>query len=226
MDTISKISFLERVKIFSELNQNQLYSLSKLIDHEQFEKHDYVYEPNDSASKIYFLIKGTIKIGRYSKSNKEVIRSILRENTMFGEHSLFGEVHREDFALVIEPKTVCLTIDTSKFQSFLGSNSQLALRFIMSLGRKLRMAERRYESLVVEDARTRIVDFLKYNANEFGRKVGLEMLIKHSLTQQDIANYTGTSRQTVTSVLNELKRTNQIHFKRKSILIRDINTLA
>ena len=77
-----------------------------------------------------------------------------------------------------------------------------------------------------KDARERIIDFLKDNARINGRQVGLEMLIKHSLTQQDIANYTGTSRQTVTYVLNDLRRQNQIYFKRKSILIRDISNLS
>ncbi|MDF1867710.1 MAG: helix-turn-helix domain-containing protein [Saprospiraceae bacterium] len=51
------------------------------------------------------------------------------------------------------------------------------------------------------------------------------MLLKHCLTQQDIANITGTSRQTVTSVLNDLKKENLIHFNRRTILIRDVNTL-
>ena len=94
------------------------------------------------------------------------------------------------------------------------------------LGTRLMYLEDRFESLVFKDARERIIDFLKDNAKTNGRKVGLEMLIKHSLTQQDIANYTGTSRQTVTYVLNDLKRQNQIYFKRKSILIRDISSLS
>ena len=48
-----------------------------------------------------------------------------------------------------------------------------------------------------------------------------EMLIRHSFTQQDIANFTGTSRQTVTTILNDLKKNNQIILSRKRILIRD-----
>lgn len=52
------------------------------------------------------------------------------------------------------------------------------------------------------------------------------MLIKHGLTQQDIANFTGTSRQTVTTVLNDLKSKNKIHLRRKSILIRDLTALV
>ncbi|MEO1713645.1 MAG: helix-turn-helix domain-containing protein [Bacteroidota bacterium] len=52
------------------------------------------------------------------------------------------------------------------------------------------------------------------------------MLVKHCLTQQDIANITGTSRQTVTSVLNDLKKENLIYFNRRSILIRDMAKLS
>ena len=74
--------------------------------------------------------------------------------------------------------------------------------------------------------RARIIDFIKESAEKRGRRVGFEMLFKHCLTQQDIANITGTSRQTVTSVLNDLKRSDLIYFNRRSILIRDIAKLA
>ncbi len=58
-----------------------------------------------------------------------------------------------------------------------------------------------------------------------GRQVGYEMLLKHSLTHQDIANITCTSRQTVTLVLNELRKENLIYFNRGRILVRDMETL-
>ncbi|MBK7698438.1 MAG: winged helix-turn-helix domain-containing protein [Saprospiraceae bacterium] len=60
----------------------------------------------------------------------------------------------------------------------------------------------------------------------FGLPIGHETLLKHEFTQQDIASFTGTSRQTVTTVLNDLKKSNKIHFKRKAILIRDVAHLA
>jgi CRP/FNR family cyclic AMP-dependent transcriptional regulator len=80
--------------------------------------------------------------------------------------------------------------------------------------------------LALNDARERIIQFLKINAQSFGQAVGFEVLLKHDFTQQDIANFTGTSRQTVTTVMNDLKKRNQIFFKRKSILIRDIKALC
>jgi CRP-like cAMP-binding protein len=77
----------------------------------------------------------------------------------------------------------------------------------------------------LNDARERIVDFLKSNAMLSGQNMGLETLIKHKFTQQDIADFTATSRPTETTVLNDLRKSNKIHFKRKSILIRDVVNL-
>lgn len=223
---INRLDYIDQFAIFSQLNPNQRYNLSKLIEIEKFEKHQFIYRPGEKSSKVYFIINGTIKIGRYSSTKKEIIKSILHPQTMFGEQAIFGEVTRDDFALALDDKIVCYSIDKDKFYNFISETTSVAMSLLTNVGKKLKMAERRFESLVVEDARTRIIDFLKFNADQFGQKVGVEMLIKHSLTQQDIANFTGTSRQTVTSVLNDLKRTNQIFFKRKSILIRDITSLS
>ena len=79
--------------------------------------------------------------------------------------------------------------------------------------------------MVFKDARTRIVDFIKEMGEEMGQKVGFETLIKTNLTHQDMANLTGTSRQTVTTVLNELKDKNVINFDRRRILVRDMELL-
>jgi CRP-like cAMP-binding protein len=60
---------------------------------------------------------------------------------------------------------------------------------------------------------------------EQGKQVGMEILVRHNMTHQDIADLTGTSRQMVTAVLNQLKRENLLYFSRKKILFRDLNAL-
>ena len=74
----------------------------------------------------------------------------------------------------------------------------------MTIREKLRNIERRLESLIFKDARERIIDFMKEMAEKYGKKIGVEVLVKHDLTHQDMANLTATSRQTVTTVLNDL----------------------
>jgi len=107
------------------------------------------------------------------------------------------------------------------------NNFKFSGAVLLMMGGRLRRAEERLESLIFKDARARIIDFLKDAAGRQGRRIGIdELLVKHSLTQQDIANITGTSRQTVTSVLNDLKKSNLIHFTRRSFLIRDMAKLV
>jgi CRP-like cAMP-binding protein len=118
-----------------------------------------------------------------------------------------------------------LRIPTESFRKLMRKHPNLALDIVDWLGTRLRRAESRLEALMFKDARERIIDFLKDSAENQGKKIGFELLIKHSMTQQDIANYTGTSRQTVTSVLNELRKSNLIYFNRRSILIRDLERL-
>jgi len=93
------------------------------------------------------------------------------------------------------------------------------------IGSRLLKMEKRLESLVFKDSRTRVIDFLKEMAIEKGRKVGFETEVRGFLTHQEIANLTATSRQTVTTVLNELKRSNIISFNRRRLLVRNMEAL-
>jgi len=104
-------------------------------------------------------------------------------------------------------------------------NASLNFKVTKLIGFRLRKVERRLESLIFKDARTRIIDFIKDMAKEQGKKIGDEILVKHFLTHQDIANLTATSRQTVTTVLNDLKDNDLIYMERNKFLIRDINKL-
>ena len=90
------------------------------------------------------------------------------------------------------------------------------------MGFRLKKMEQKVSSLIFKDARTRIIEFLANMGLEKGVKVGQETMIKTNLTHKDIAQLTGTSRQTVTTILNELKSQNLINFNRRQILIRNL----
>ena len=221
-----KADFLRNFPLFEDLPNKELVRLASIIDRKESPKYHFIYQSGDLTDTIYFLEKGTVKIGTHSSEGKEVIKAILHPKAMFGELSLLGDEKRNDFAKTMDSKTSFFVMKVDDFKEVVRTNPKLSMKLISMLGRKLKNTERRLESLIIKDARARIIDFLKDNARNQGRKVGFEMLLKHSLTQQDIANFTGTSRQTVTSVLNDLKKSNLIYFKRKSILIRDMAALV
>ena len=216
---------LKDFELFNVLTEREMNDLVEMSRIRTVSKHRFVFNQGDKSECLYFLIQGTIKFGIHTLDDKEIIKSILRPKTLFGEHAILGDYDRGNFAKAMD-KVIYIEIKVLDFKQIMKRNFDLNLNVIEMLGKKIRLAEKRLESLVLQDARTRIIEFIKENAKNFGQQIGYEMLLKHSLTQQDIANFTGTSRQTVTSVLNDLKKSNQIYFKRRSILIRDMASLS
>ncbi len=219
-------SFLKEIPLFNVLNDADFLRLLEKSEMFRRSKFDFVYLPDETAQKVFFLRKGCIKIGTHSSDGKEVIKTVLYPNAMFGELCLVGEDKRMDFAQCMNSRVEYCAVDAGLIKAMIQTNLQMSLKLYEMIGSRLISAERRLESLVLKDARARIIDFIKDSINKNGQRVGFEMLIRHSLTQQDIANITGTSRQTVTSVMNDLKKSNLIYFNRKSILVRDMEKLA
>ena len=222
----TKLDCLKQFPLFEMLKPEEFVEMGNMIELKTKPKFSYLYMPGDVSQNIYFLVKGTIKIGMHSSDGREIIKSVLHPTAMFGELALVGEDVRQDFAQAMNEDVQVYVLKTADFQRLMQRNYQLSFKVISWLGRRLRKAESRLEALIFKDARTRIIDFLKESVNTRGRRIGYEMLLKHCLTQQDIANLTGTSRQTVTSVLNDLRKSDLIYFNRRSILIRDIAKLA
>lgn len=223
---ISKREIINDLPIFNCLSEEQKEYLAEKSEYKKKTKYSFVFLSDEPSKSIYFLLKGTIKIGSHSLDGKEIIKSIIHPKALFGEMCLMGEENRLNFAKAMNENIEFLMINAADIEELMRINPRLGTEFMSLIGKRLKSAEQRLEALIFKDARSRIIDFLKDNIAKRGRKVGFEMMFKHSLTQQDIANLTGTSRQTVTSVLNELRKENLIYFNRKSILVRDMARLA
>lgn len=224
MEQESKIWHLENFNLFKNSPKAIIQELRDKTIMCEMVKDEFIYFEEDPSDTIYFLKSGKVKIGNYSDEGKEIIKTILQPGEIFGELSLLNEGTRQDFAMVMEPSKLC-KMKKSDFEDLMEKYGHLSLKVSKIMGFRLRKIERRLESLVFKDARSRIVEFIKDQAESNGEKVGFETMIKNNLTHQDIANLTGTTRQTVTEVLNDLRRKNLINFDRKQILVRDLEQL-
>ena len=194
------------------------------MTHKTYKKGDYIYLPEEHADKLYFISEGRVKIGNYADTGKEITKAILTNGEVFGELSLIGETKRRDFAIAMEDTSVCI-MSVSDMKGMMREYNGLSLFLMKIMGSRVLEMEQRLESLVFKDSRTRIIEFLKGLADKKGQRVGYEMLVRKFMTHQEIANLTATSRQTVTTVLNELRNRNIITFNRRRLLIRDMQEL-
>lgn len=216
---------LAEFPLFRNVAQEHLQLLESGTQTLSVGRHAYLYLPDDPAESVYFLQSGVVKIGNHTDDGREIIREILHPDSTFGEPALLGQSIRQSFAKTMQPSTL-LVIGVRHLRQVLRESNPFSDNLLSRVGERLIRTERRLEALIFKDARERIVDFLLDTAQRRGRQVGYETHFKHNLTQQDIANLTGTSRQTVTSVLNDLRKENLIYFTRKSMLIRDMEKLS
>lgn len=221
----SGVLFLESLDLVELFCSNGMSVQDRSEKASEYKKNDYVFSPNQSADNIYVIIEGSVKIGSFSDSGVEVTKNILTTGDIFGELALTGESKHSDFAQVLDDHTQICSMKVHVMTELMDSNEALKAKIFGLIGKRVRKLEKRIASMVHKDARTRVVDFVREMALDKGKKVGYETMVKNYLTHQDIANLTGTSRQTVTTVLNELKQANLINFNRRQILVRDMDNL-
>ena len=224
MSNTTALWYFESVNLYNILCPHKVKKMPEKHQFLRYKRQQFIYMPDDSATHIYMIVGGKVKIGHYLEGGEEVLSAILSTGEIFGELAMAGEEKRKDFAQAMEETIICpLTIEDLKLLMY--ENKELSFKILKLIGLRIMKLERKLELLVFKDARTRIVEFLKDAAEWKGKKVGFETLIQTNLTHKDIASLTGTSRQTVTTILNQLKEKNLINFNRKQILIRDLENL-
>ncbi len=225
MDTKIVLSTLETSPLFAVLSAEERILLQENAVINAYSKHQVLYKPGQAANRVYFLLKGIVKIAVHAEK-KDIIKYVVREGNFFGESCLTGDANRRDFAYAMDEFVQVLEMDATVVLTVMRNNFAFAQSLLHFLGERLRYTENQLENVVLKDSKSRIMEFLHQMGIEQGRRVGFETLVKHNMTHQDIADLTGTSRQMVTAVLNQLKRSNVLYFNRKKILFRDLSTLS
>lgn len=225
MKNTAALWYFESVNLYTILCPHKVKRMGAKHEYLTYKRDQFIYMPDDTATHIYMIVSGRVKIGHYLENGDEVLSAILTKGEIFGELAMAGEEKRRDFAQVMEEATICpLTI--AELRELMVEDKELSFKILKLIGLRIMKLERKLELLVFKDARTRIIEFLKDAASWKGTKVGFETMIQTRLTHKDIASLTGTSRQTVTTILNDLKEKNLVNFNRKQILIRDLDRLA
>ena len=207
MQQLEIIESIEDFPVAASLTKNELSYLVEEGDLRMINKSDFVFRQGEVSDEIYFLLKGAVKVSSNISEGREMV---VHPKALLSEQSFIGEGIHTNNAISMSIDTTVLAVKISVIKELIKRNSNFSIDLIEFLGKKLKYTEDRLESLALNDARERIIQFLRINAQSFGQTIGFEVLLKHDFTQQDIANFTGTSRQTVTTVMNDLKKHNQI----------------
>ena len=218
--------YLEEVDLFKIICMHKYKDFCEVHPLNSYNKSDFLFFPNDLAQDLYLIAKGKVKVGYYDDEGKEYIKAILGKGEILGEKAFLGENRHSDFAEIIQDGTKICRLTVEKARDLARSHRPFSLEIYKRIGMRFRQLERRLEILLFKDARQRLEEFIKDLAVNQGKEKDNGILVEHDLTQSDIANLIGTSRKTVSLLMNELEDEMQIRFSRKQIFIPEMGLLS
>jgi len=214
-----QVVLLRRCSLWSELSDEEYKELDVADNFKQVKKGAYVYFEAFNHNVIYFIKKGYILLGRIDESGLVITKDILQPGDFFGQFILEKNSLDGEFAQAIKSDISLCSFTTENFVRLLKNNPALSLKYTKLVGWRLRKFENRLINIIQKDTKSRLLLFMKdLLYNTLGNKpAAMDMEIPNYLTQDEIARLIGSSRQTVTTLLTELKDEGVLEYSRKSI---------
>lgn len=220
-----KYWYLRDHKLFWTLSMSQVKQLCIITGFKKAKKGDIIYLSSSEVPRVFLLKKGNIKIVEMDEEGNETIKDIIRKGDLFGELTLENDKNSSEYAKALTDEVIICSFLLSDFENLMLQYPNLALTYTKFVGLKMKRIKNSYSNLISKDAKTRLHSFIKEWAEREGKFEGKKVSIDNYLTQADIAQIIGTSRQTATQLLNEMEEQNLIYYTRKQILIDDISRI-
>ncbi len=197
------------------------YSIKQLV------KDQIIFNKGDTPTAIYYLEQGNVLLTNYiptKEGEKEIVIDCMQGASFLNLASLTNrQVY--PYTTKVLSSSILRSIPITEFQFLLRNNPYLNQLVINSLVRMQEKNHRRYAKAVALDSKSRIISFIIDQTQEQGLRVGYEWVIRNFFSQKEIALLTNTARQTVSCILNELRRQRIIHYKYKYFIVRDLQQL-
>ncbi|MCI0750661.1 MAG: Crp/Fnr family transcriptional regulator [Flammeovirgaceae bacterium] len=212
----TKNFYLKSFQLAHDLSEQQIQELGASMIQKEAKKGQVVYAEG-GEKKIFLLVSGKVKISEVNSSGDEMIKELVLPGDLFGDVLLHYEGPNYEYAEVISERAIYFAIGQEQMASMMRSNYSLTINYMVKVNEKFKSLENRYVNMVTKDVKSRLIFCFKEWARREGKKFGDKIVVKNSLTHNDLANLISTSRQTVTVILNELKESGDINYNRREI---------
>lgn len=189
------------------------------------QKGTYLFQEGMDADELYLVISGKIQISKITKDGRELSLRICGKNDICGELTLFTSSPKYLLsALILEPGEV-VAIKKEVIEKEIFQNSALAFEFMKWMSDHFRKTQTKFRDLVLHGKKGALYSTLIRMTNSYGVAKENGILIDLPLTNQELANFCGTSRESINRFLNDLKRDKIISISKSKITIHHIQYL-
>ena len=216
---------VRRAPLFTALDEAAAVSLRASMDSVKIAKGSILFKEGDEGEHLYVIIDGKLKLGTSSGDGRENLLSILGPGEMFGELSLFDPGPRTSTATAVTDAKL-LSLSHEKVIPWLRENPEVSLQLLTRLSQRLRRTNEAVGDLVFSDVPGRVAKALIDLGDRFGKTTPEGLLVNHDLTQEELAQLVGASRETVNKALADFAGRGWLRLDGRSVLIADVDRLS
>ena len=215
-------NFINQVPLFSGLDEAQQASLQQKMGQTTLRRGETLFEEGDLGDRLYIVTEGKVKLGHTSNDGRESLLAVLGPGEILGELTLFDPGPRSTTATAVSPATLL----HSDLMEIVEANPTLAKHMLRALAQRLRRTNESLSDLVFSDVPGRVAKALLDLADRFGTATDKGIHVPHDLTQEELAQLVGASRETVNKSLADFVSRGWIRLEGRAVTLLDVDRLA
>ena len=209
---------LARAGIFQGVEPSAVQDLKAALEPVRFPRAHVIFAEGELGDRLYIVLSGKVKIGRRSPDGRENLLAVFGPSDMFGELSIFDPGPRTSTATTVT-EVSAVTMDRAALREWIAKRPEIAEQLLRVIARRLRRTNNMLADLIFTDVPGRVAKALLQLAHDFGTQEGGMLRVTHDLTQEEIAQLVGASRETVNKALADFVHRGWLRLEGKSVLI-------
>ncbi|GAA4419638.1 Crp/Fnr family transcriptional regulator [Georgenia halophila] len=219
-----ELNVIGSVPLFDALDEQDQGELRALMTETTLRRSETLFNEGDPGDRLYIIVDGKVKLGHTASDGRENLLAVLGPGELLGELTLFDPGPRSTTATAVAPSRL-LTLEHAALMSFLESHPSLAKHMLRALAQRLRRTNESLADLVFSDVPGRVAKALLDLADRFGRPTDQGVHVSHDLTQEELAQLVGASRETVNKSLAEFVSRGWIRLEGRAVLLMEVDRL-
>lgn len=216
---------LARAGIFQNVEPAAAEALAQSLEPVEFPRGHVIFAEGEPGDRLYIIMSGKVKLGRKSPDGRENLLWIAGPADMFGELSIFDPGPRTSSATTVTDVRA-VSMDRPMLREWISKRPEIAEQLLRVIARRLRRTNNMLAELIFTDVPGRVARALLQFAQRFGSQEAGLLRVTHDLTQEEIAQFVGASRETVNKALADFAHRGWLRLEGKSVLILDPERLA
>lgn len=217
--------FISQVPLFAGLSEDQFAALTERAESVSLRRGEILFEEGDPGDRLFIITEGKVKLGHASADGRESLLAILGPGEIIGELTLFDPGPRSTTATAVS-SLVMLVLEHNDLMDLLDINPAMGKHLLRALAQRLRRTNESLSDLVFSDVPGRVAKALVDLADRFGTVKEDGVHVRHDLTQEELAQLVGASRETVNKSLADFVSRGWIRLEGRAVTLLDIDRLS